>query len=77
MRRGGEKGYAVEYRCSLPPDPVKVAKAKAEAIELERQITKQRRRLARWLWRRLIDRLSATWRTRLRRRRYPAIALRC
>jgi hypothetical protein len=50
--RCGEKGYAREYRCSASPDPVMIAKTKAEAIERKRQITKQRLRLARWLWQR-------------------------
>jgi hypothetical protein len=50
--RCGEKGYAREYGCSRPPDPMKLAKARAMAAERERQITKQRLDLARWLWRR-------------------------
>jgi hypothetical protein len=50
--RCGEKGYAREYGCSAPLDPMKLAKARAAAAERERQITKQRLDLARWLWRR-------------------------
>jgi Toprim domain len=50
--RCGEKGYAREYGCSAPLDPMKLAKARAAAVERERQITKQRLDLARWLWRR-------------------------
>lgn len=50
--RCGAKGYAREYCCSTPPDPMKLAKARAAAAQRERQITKQRLDLARWLWRR-------------------------
>jgi hypothetical protein len=50
--RCGEKGYAREYGCSRPPDPMKLAKARAMAAEREREITKQRLDLSRWLRRR-------------------------
>jgi hypothetical protein len=50
--RCGEKGYAREYGCSAPLDPMRLAKARAVAAEREREIAKQRLALARWLRRR-------------------------
>jgi hypothetical protein len=47
--RCGEKGAALD-RNGRPPDPIKVAKARAEAAERDRVIKAQRLGKARWLW---------------------------
>jgi hypothetical protein len=47
--RCGAKG-AVFNRHSAPPDPAKLAKARAEAVERERVVAAERLSLARWLW---------------------------
>src|ERR1700733_11392032 len=47
--RGGEKGAAVD-RHGQPPDPAKLAKARAEAAERDRALKADRLGKARWLW---------------------------
>jgi hypothetical protein len=47
--RCGEKGAAFD-RNSAPPDPVKLAKARAEAAERDRALRAERLRKAHWLW---------------------------
>jgi hypothetical protein len=49
--RCGEKGAALD-RNGAPPDPIGLAKARAEAAEHERLLKAKRLRTARWLWRR-------------------------
>jgi hypothetical protein len=49
--RCGETGYARD-RDGLSIDPVKLARARADAAERERQITAQRLDLVRWMWHR-------------------------
>jgi hypothetical protein len=49
--RCGEKGAALD-RNGTPPDPIKLAKARAEAAEDARVATAKRLSTARWLWRR-------------------------
>jgi hypothetical protein len=48
--RCGEKGAALD-RNSAPPDPAKLAKARAEAAERARVLTAERLSKALWLWR--------------------------
>jgi hypothetical protein len=47
--RCGDKGAALD-RNGTPPDPMKLAKARAEAAERERIVKTDRLGLARWLW---------------------------
>jgi hypothetical protein len=47
--RCGDKGAALD-RNGTPPDPMKLAKARAEAAERERIVKADRLGLARWLW---------------------------
>jgi Toprim domain len=47
--RCGEKGAALD-RGAKPPDPAKVAKARAEAAEHARSLHEERLGKARWLW---------------------------
>jgi hypothetical protein len=47
--RCGEKGAAFD-RNGSPPDPAKLAMARAEAVERGRTNRAERKRLARWLW---------------------------
>jgi hypothetical protein len=47
--RCNEKGAALD-RNGTPPDPVKLAKARAEAAERERVVKAERLSLVRWLW---------------------------
>jgi hypothetical protein len=47
--RCGDKGAAL-HRSGTPPDPMKLAKARAEAAERERIVKADRLGLARWLW---------------------------
>jgi hypothetical protein len=61
--RCGEKGAALD-RAGTPPDPVKLARARAEAAEDARVVTAKRLSTARWLWRRrrpLIDTIAETY----------------
>jgi hypothetical protein len=47
--RCGEAGFA-RNRFSSPPDPVKLAKVRAEAAERDRRLRAERLGQARWLW---------------------------
>ena len=47
--RCGDKGAALD-RNGTPPDPMKLARARAEAAERERIVKADRLGLARWLW---------------------------
>jgi Toprim domain len=47
--RCGESGFAFDRR-STPPDPAKLAKARAEAAERDRALRAERLSKARWLW---------------------------
>ena len=47
--RCGEKGAALD-RNGTPPDPIKLAKARAEAAERDRTLKAERLSKARWLW---------------------------
>jgi hypothetical protein len=47
--RCGEKGAALN-RTGTPPDPTKLAKARAKAAERDRVVKAERLGLARWLW---------------------------
>src|SRR5262249_40372199 len=47
--RCGEKGAALD-RDGAPPDPIKLARARAEAAERDRVLKAERLSKARWLW---------------------------
>jgi hypothetical protein len=47
--RCGEKGAALD-RSRRPPDPIKVAKARASAADRDRALKSERLRKAQWLW---------------------------
>jgi hypothetical protein len=47
--RCGDSGFAFN-RDSAPPDPVKLAKARTEAVERDRALRAERLSKARWLW---------------------------